>query len=129
MELSPESTGGMAQILAILLIASAFAPEFRGTLANRTVRDENGEYHRVPSRRRQRTGGAGKLRLYSGMATLAAITVDALLILGWRTLTDVPGLVVMLFNALALGGVVGNIAVSVLHHHHVFADEEGADAK
>lgn len=81
MTFAPDVAGIMAQVLAVLLLATAFAPAYRGQLAMRTIRDEDGDYHRVPTRRRAVLGKYAKVRIFLLCFVLAVVLADCVILM------------------------------------------------
>ncbi|WP_136032532.1 hypothetical protein [Microbacterium sp. PF5] len=117
MTFTPDVAGIMAQVLAVLLLATAFAPAYRGQLAMRTIRDENGEYHRVPTRRRAAVGKYAKVRIFLLCFVLAVVFADCLFVMYDVTLDDSLGASIPIAaNTSALALTLANIGFAIYDH-------------
>lgn len=125
MTFTPDVAGMMAQVLAVLLLATAFAPAYRGQLAMRTIRDENGEYHRVPTPRRALVGKYAKARIFLLCFVLTVVFADCLFVMYDITLDDsLAASLPIAANTGALALTLGNIGFAIYDHA---SDERAAD--
>lgn len=116
MEFTPTTAGTLAQITAILLLAVAFAPEYRGTLTRKVIFDEDRNPHSVPAQTAVPRFIA-VYRLAAVAVAVATIVADFYLISVDMTLTGLwAGILVVAngFNGATLASLVFG---SALYHY------------
>lgn len=117
MTFTPDVAGIMSQVLAVLLLATAFAPAYRGQLAMRTVRDENGEYHRVPTRRRAVVGKYAKVRIFLLCFVLVVVLVDCIILMFAIHIDDtIQASIPIALNLAAASLTLSNIGFAIYDH-------------
>lgn len=116
MEFTPTTAATMAQILALVMLATAFDPVLRGSLATRYFRDADGELHKIPALGTGDRRYYAKFRLFSIVATAIAIGVNSVYFMIGDTASGGFGFALLVVNSFALGSTISE-AVRAAYQH------------
>lgn len=115
MELTPAALGTAAQILALLVLAAAFTPDYRGTLAKKWIRDTDGNRYHVPTVPPV-VRFANVYRIIVTGVAIAAIAIDFYFMLTDAVLTGAGRSAVIVLNLGAGGCMLIYIFTSAIEH-------------
>lgn len=108
--LTAEACGIMAQVLAVLMLATAFDPAFRGSVGTKEIVERGtGRVYRVPIK-------WGRYRLAMLGLALFVILVDTQLLMLGVDVAGVWRVVVVGLNSLPIGAMAASMFLS-MHEH------------
>ena len=99
MVFGPSAAGTIAQVLAVLLLATAFTPSLAGALSTKWVTGDDGMRYRVSTLKKRLAGTYAKTRLAMVVAVLVVMCMLA-----------------MCINAGAFGFAASTLAYTIFEH-------------
>ena len=116
MVFGPSAAGTIAQVLAVLLLATAFTPSLAGALSTKWVTGDDGMRYRVSTLKKRLAGTYAKTRLAMVVAVLVVMFIDCLIVMSDAKLGGVWRMLAMCINAGAFGFAASTLAYTIFEH-------------